>query len=326
MLLLVIIEHVGIIPSYLRDSLYCVGTAAMPMYFALSGFLFSDKKAPSSFYWGKVRTLLIPYLAISFLLVLFDPNIYSNGGSEYFKSEIYRIVVQGVSASKGTPMWFVLSLFIICCLFYIVVKLSSNLAFLFAFAIVTAITATALSSAHMSLILNLESVIAAMPFFIFGYIVKQKNLQHVFFITGGGKRMQFGLAILAFIISVMMYYLLPQGIMFHANIPNILSFYGTGLAFIVAFYALFISCSIKTYFLRFIALNGMTFLGFHAYVQLGVSAVCEIRGISAHLNFYLSLASSLIFCYILSLILNKYAPHIVGKREAKLFKKTICNL
>ena len=88
---------------------------------------------------------------------------------------------------------------------------------------------------------------------------------------------------------------------------------------------IFFSSSINIYILKYLALNGMAFLGFHAYFQLGVLALCKKIGMGTHTSFYIGLIIPLLICYVLAILVNKYVPRLVGKKS-KTFKDTILNL
>jgi len=275
MLFIVIVEHVGIIPSYLETSLYFLGAGAMPVYFALCGYLFSNQKEPTIFFRGKLLSLFLPYVLISLLLVVFDPNIYKIDGMDYLFNEVYRIFIMGVSASKGTPLWFVYTLFFICCVSYCIFKYCTNVKFLITLAISLSVTATMLSLHHINLFFNLETLIAAYPFFIMGYIVKQENVISRIHKYGRGNTTVLCIIIISLLFSAVIYTFYPLASVLHANIPHFLSLYGLGSFLTIALVLIFFSSSINIYILKYLALNGMAFLGFHAYFQLGVLALCK---------------------------------------------------
>lgn len=66
-ILLVIFAHVDY--SYLRNIIY---TFHMPLFFYLSGYVFSQKESFGSFFWSKVRRIIIPYFCLGIPMIIFD--------------------------------------------------------------------------------------------------------------------------------------------------------------------------------------------------------------------------------------------------------------
>lgn len=323
MLLLVIIEHIGDIPSYLSPTIYYWGGSAMPVYFAISGYLFSVKRPPKVFFKNKIESLLIPYILISFLLVTFDKNIYLQGGGDYFFKELERILIDGISASKGTPLWFVLTLFLINAIMYPIIRTLSNKWFLLGIAFISSIIAWKLSYNNIKLVLNLESLFTALPFFVVGYIFKEENLKYnIVTKTGGGM-----ILVMLLIVSLLLYNSIPLLIVFHGIVPVYLS-YVFGVISILFYFILFQLHfnRLMSYILKFVSLNGMTFLGFHAYFQLLVAVICKKICVVNDYKFLITFLLPLIICFLISFPINRYVPKLVGKKNPKLFIETIKNI
>lgn len=90
----------------------------MAAFFFISGLLFKDKYNNIKIYiLRKTKTLLVPYFFLSFLFLLFYRKIYD--GSFHSLITYGNDIIQGYSSPNVAPMWFVYTLFQVCCLFYI---------------------------------------------------------------------------------------------------------------------------------------------------------------------------------------------------------------
>ncbi|NHM29999.1 acyltransferase family protein [Neobacillus terrae] len=97
----------------------------MPLFFFLSGFLFSPKNNFKEFALNKVKTLLIPYFSFAVISLL----IYSHYTATPI--DLYRFIESTVSSKRNyiyynVPLWFLTSLFTIEILFYFITKLVRN--------------------------------------------------------------------------------------------------------------------------------------------------------------------------------------------------------
>lgn len=97
----------------------------MPLFFFLSGFLFSSKGSFKEFLLVKLRSILVPYFAFA-LLTLFLFSHYSGQPIEF------RAFLESTLESKrnfiyyNVPLWFLTSLFLMEVLFYFIVKFIKN--------------------------------------------------------------------------------------------------------------------------------------------------------------------------------------------------------
>lgn len=116
----VILAHVE--EQYLKMPLY---TFHMPLFFFLSGYLFSIKSSFKEFLISKCRRILVPYFCLGGILILFD--IYWNGrnsfnqtwyNKEYAMYDITQLFVQ----KRFLTLWFIACLFWLSLLFYVLVR------------------------------------------------------------------------------------------------------------------------------------------------------------------------------------------------------------
>lgn len=110
-LILIVLGHLGSIPSALGWLLAPTDLLYVPAFFFLSGWLFDDSKySLKSFFFRKLRSLFIPYLAISLLVSLFDWNLYLHT-AQYVKDFLVSFLM-GDGVAKASPLWFVSTLFV----------------------------------------------------------------------------------------------------------------------------------------------------------------------------------------------------------------------
>lgn len=111
-LFLIIIGHFGQIPDCINVKWILAPTDLLyvGMFFYLSGLLFNDKKySYADFLKQKVKTLLLPYFAISLAVSILDWNLYMQTGS-FLKKTLINVLM-GDGAIKASPLWFVSTLF-----------------------------------------------------------------------------------------------------------------------------------------------------------------------------------------------------------------------
>ncbi|WP_419955751.1 acyltransferase family protein [Neobacillus niacini] len=118
---LVIIGHTTLVDAP-RIHIY---SFHMPLFFFLSGFLFSTKGSFREFSLIKVKTLLVPYIffaILSFLLTTHYLGMPIEIGSFFYSTiESRRNYI-----FYNIPLWFLTSLFLIEIIFYYLVKLIKN--------------------------------------------------------------------------------------------------------------------------------------------------------------------------------------------------------
>lgn len=109
-LLLIVIGHLGTIPKPIGFILRPTDLVYVTIFFFLSGWLFrNDKYSFTDFTTRKVRSLLVPYIAICCAVSLFDWNLYLKP-TEYMLDAM-RCCIMGDGVPKASPLWFVSTLF-----------------------------------------------------------------------------------------------------------------------------------------------------------------------------------------------------------------------
>lgn len=172
----VILAHVE--ESYVKVPLY---TFHMPLFFFLSGYLFSTKSSFKEFFLNKCRRILIPYFVLGAILIAFD--IYWSCRSaiagmpwvlnkDYARYDITSLFTQ----ERFLTLWFIACLFWLSLLFYVLVRFIKSEK-------VRAIVVTVLTIAMLvyynmgggAWFWNIDVCFTALPFFYVGYLCRKTD-------------------------------------------------------------------------------------------------------------------------------------------------------
>lgn len=180
-MLLVIISHVeehfvGTPMAVLKGPIY---TFHMPLFFFVSGYLFSTKKSFREFFKNKCKRILVPYFCLGTILVLFD--IYWQGknpfGNPWFKMDKFlggmlRLIYQ----CRFWTLWFIACLFFLNIFFYVIVRYGKTEKVRAASVLLLAIAGlTYYKIGGGGLFWNIDVCLTAMPFFYIGYLCRKTD-------------------------------------------------------------------------------------------------------------------------------------------------------
>lgn len=147
----------------------------MPMYFFLSGFFFSTYDSHSTFLRKKANNLLVPlvlWLLLSFVIRnLLSVFVTHRGFIPIFvgyDEELHSLHING-------SLWFLFCLFISNALFYLISK-AFNGKYICLSVIVLALFANLCRELEWHLHLWIDSACLSMPFFYFGYLIRNADL------------------------------------------------------------------------------------------------------------------------------------------------------
>jgi fucose 4-O-acetylase-like acetyltransferase len=164
----------------------------MPLYFILSGLFFKTYDGFFPFIKKKTNKLLIPFLFTYFVLgipsILFQDRWNGNSTSLYsFCEENGRLNLGLVPSS-----WFLICLFFVNIYFYSVFVVSKrNVKVISFFCIVLGILGYYINVLGLYLSLWLDTSLTVMPFFLFGYLIRNfsnilyseiKKIYYIFFV------------------------------------------------------------------------------------------------------------------------------------------------
>lgn len=300
----------------------------MPLFFYLSGFLFSADKYNSTweFVKRKAQTLLLPYFSFFVLIYTYwlvviqkawlDPIGIFEPITNLFYGSTHLLTV-------FTPLWFLPALFIVEVLFYLLYKNTKN--WLIYSSILVAVVGYLISIWFKGgLIWSIDTAMVAILFFMFGFNTKNlmsKNLVSLKnIILCALILVFFGINLWFFKINGTVDLLNNQ---YHNFIWFVLSATG-GIGGLVLVSLLMGKTKNKIMdIIIFAGRNSLIILAFHPIGILIVKTI--VKSFSNSLNIILRDEGSLLFGIIYSLmsillvtpliyVLNKYLPFIRGKR------------
>lgn len=319
-MILVMIAHAPI-PDQLKGVIY---TFHMPLFFFLSGYLFSISKYNNFivFFKRKFKSLVIPYLTLSFINYIYwistnGPHIYSINIYKPLVGTFYALRRSEWTLHNGT-MWFVACLFFTELLFYTIVKLSKNNSTIIAICLVISSVAGHLYSAYIGQALpwSIDISITAVVFFGTAYLIRDKNV---------GLNANIGYLVLFIAANIFAGYLNFKHIgkpidMFFNVYGSYFFFYISAFGGVLA-YVMLIKLLPKINLLAYIGKNSIIFLAFHQFIIFpNIEKVLKHVNIFSSSSYYdyimLGITYALISTVILipvSFIITTYMPFLLGK-------------
>lgn len=165
-ILLVVLFHSSIIDM----DTPCLGMLRMPFYFTLSGMFFKDYSGFVATCVKKVNRLLIPFIFFySLSYLMFVAIRLSMGGVidlSFFSFVTSKTIV-------NTALWFLLALFWANIIFYFLTKLIKNIYLLALSTLIIGGLALYCFDSNNFLPMYIDSGLAALPFFMFGYVLRK---------------------------------------------------------------------------------------------------------------------------------------------------------
>lgn len=166
---LVIIGHIMISPR-LRGLIF---SFHMPLFYFISGLLFSIKKPFKDFLLSKSKSLLIPYVAFSIISVILVKLLINQQTNNFVST---MILSKRNQIPYDDPLWFLTSLFVVEIIFYFIAKYLKNKYAILIFTLMVGYFSTvklAALSATNILPWSLDQSLLYISFFGFGYFLKQ---------------------------------------------------------------------------------------------------------------------------------------------------------
>lgn len=147
-------------------------TFHMPLFFFLSGYVFSMKCDFKTFLAKKVRSILIPYFCLGLVIVLYlCINDYLQG---FYNSEtVFNYLRELVIQKRSWTLWFISCLFFLNLLFYALTKVCKNMKILAV--VVFVIVCCGLRYYRMGgepLYWNIDVCMTSIAFFFVGFLIK----------------------------------------------------------------------------------------------------------------------------------------------------------
>lgn len=167
-IIFVIIGHIGLGP--ISDWIY---TFHIPLFFFLSGYVFSNKNSFGEFFKKKIKSMIIPYFSLGVVVVAFKELIYYRTGDCTTFGYI-KVVLDLFIQERMSTLWFLACLFLINIIFYFMLKWIKNKTLMaIAIAVITVAGLVYYRLGGQPLPWNLDVCMTAISFFYVGYAIKQ---------------------------------------------------------------------------------------------------------------------------------------------------------
>lgn len=274
----------------------------MPLFFFVSGVFYSEKKYKtfSSLFKRRLFTLLVPYVFFSVVVMLgYQGTVYWN------PKELYL-------GWNGYALWFIPVLFMSEMLLYPFAKYIEKPIIKITIIILMLCLSKLLALLDIYLPFKIEAVPLASSFLFMGYILKDFSKKYLFPIW---------LILIAFLVSVALSQILPKTDVAQNEIgwviPNYINAI-VGIFFVMQLSRLLLSYSINKFVNQFLLWSGKNTLFILAFSQLfnyWILVVLDMVKCPHIIGLLLRYVLLFITIYVVSVILDRYVPFMVGKNK-----------
>jgi len=245
---------------------YFLNSFHVPLFFFLSGFVFSARKDFKEFFIEKCKSLLFPYLYLGVPMMLFHTALSTYYDRSFLTTQkITDMMLNYVLQERMWTIWFLTCLFLLELIFYFLVKKIKSTSVI---GIISALMAIAglvyYRFIGKELPWNVDICFTAIPFFYVGYLCKcnKEKFEKMFFT----KRRNCALLFIFTVICIVSFYINSRLTSEHFNIFH--STYGNPLityigAFAGIFAVVIFSQLFTLKFIRFIGINSILYFGLH---------------------------------------------------------------
>ena len=264
-----------------------------------------------SFLKKKTNNLLIPFLFFYIFGSIFIPllfqvigfNMYSDSS---FKSLALDCLYNHCNQING-PLWFLLCLFFANILFYFVTYFY-NMSLLIFFSLCMGIIGLMFSYYRIELPLSIASSFTCLPFFCFGYLVKQ-------LLRDNRYKMKYIPFMFYILVVVFLIYNYSGFVNFSQNCFEFpLTVFPLGILGVIAL--LMISKAINTlHLVTYIGRYSIIILCTHMFFLRFFHHIASVLSVTNIENFIISLISTIIVCYLITPLFLKYLPYVVAQKN-----------
>lgn len=283
----------------------------IPLFFAISGYLFKENTDIKTFAGKLLKGLIIPWLALSSLPVLFISIIK---GSTYLTSNISAILI-------GKSVWYMPCCIIAEIVFYFVLRFLKN--DWIKLGIVIAISCVGIILIHYGTLdfLMINRALSVQVFLMIGHMIHKNEdlldkLKTGLLIVGIGVYAALGILSIIFYPGTNLD--VHQGIYYNAAISFTMIIIGCVLLFIIGK-----RINFDNKILVFIGQNTLVYYILANYPITVYNAIASKLHITIS-NVYLSALIKTIFvcclCAVFAVVINRFVPEIAGKRRRKVGK------
>ena len=157
---------------------YIIYPFHVPLFFMLSGFCFRKKENESfgDFVLKKIKSLLVPYAFFSLIWIIYESIVYTINNGFSFSFLINETVLY-IKQDHLHAIWFITCIFLVELLAYFIVFVckDKNYLLILSASLFVLLTYFYKTFIDVRLFWNAEIVLPAMPFFLFGYVVKRQK-------------------------------------------------------------------------------------------------------------------------------------------------------
>lgn len=150
-------------------------TFHLPLFFLLSGYVFSAKDNFVVFFKKKCRSMLVPYFGLGIPMLVFH-LVYNYPEKHFTYEACKKLVIDFIEQKRLWTVWFLACLFVLNFVFYFAVRLIKSdilLAILSVAAVITGLTYY--KHGGEPVYWNADTCLMAFPFFFAGYFYKKHS-------------------------------------------------------------------------------------------------------------------------------------------------------
>lgn len=306
-MLFVILAHLGL-PYHLGKWIY---TFHMPLFFFLSGYVFSEKYSFKKFFQKKVKCLLIPYFCLGFVMTIFFV-LRTYPLSQDIITPFLNILKNVLVQKRWWTLWFLACLFFLNIFYYLLSKLFKNRSG-YLHVTVVILTLVGLLYYHFGgepLFWNVDVCLTALPFFHIGYCCRKKQFLDKYIFS----RNPIYLGAIFLFLNVftgLLNYKLTGGV---GTLEMYRSVYGiVPLTYISAFSGLFVIIIFSYRFtnkaIQYIGSNTLLYYAWHQTIMMPLVddfykkiGIFQTGPLSSELNMVRILLSLFLICFVLTIL------------------------
>lgn len=317
-MILVMLGHAKM-PSYLGKFIY---SFHMPLFFFLSGCVFSDKNiATGKFILKKFKSIIIPYIFFSAIYIAIDIIMEFLNKSLNFDFVLNELNLYFV-VTREHAIWFLPCLFFVEVLFFFIYKVSRK-----NYIFICCVTVVLLTFGIMykkfigtNLPYNLNLVLIAFPFFALGYLLKKIKFYQ--------ERLAFNFSSLAIIIVLLIFNIITDYFNIKYFEPHYVGIWQNEycnfiLFYLSAFFGIFATITFSKVFenkfnaIKYIGRNSIIYLGFHQVFFFVCRSLIQKLNLPEYVNYLIWIVTIILTIIVLSfinkIIINSPFKFLIGK-------------
>lgn len=286
----------------------------MPLFFILSGYVFSVKKQRfKDFALKKLKRLIIPYFVLSFINLILDIlwNVFVLKNA--ITSEYFYIKIKGIllcysdieNMPNCSPLWFLVALFFCSLFLYTLTRLNNRISFSICIVMIAIGYLLAVYFNSISIIpWKLTVVLMATPIMYLGYVLSKYNI-----LTKTKELIAVTISILLMLLAIIVEIITRNEINMNVNEYGNLLFFiittiGLSLPIIYLFY---IMRKVNFKFLRWIGKRTIFIIGFNYFLRtLAIELYYHIPFVKNYrINFISEFIITFVICVGCLIIIDK---------------------